>query len=618
MCGIYGAINEYPNLVHGFDESALTHRGPDSHNLWRCSTGAVAIGHLRLAIIDLSPTGSQPMHSRCGRYVLAFNGEIYNHQLLRLKLNKAKSFWFGSSDTETLLACIVEWGIQAALKATLGMFSFALWDKVLKKLVLARDRMGEKPLYWGWSNNTLLFGSELKAIKSYRGFDAKVDRDALSLLLRYNYIPAPHSIYQGIEKLPAGHWVEISMGQKRADVTPKEYWSIQDVVQHRQTASISKEQAIDRLGRALKESVEGQMLADVPLGAFLSGGVDSSLIVALMQKQSRQKVKTFSIGFDDPAYNEAEHAKAVAKHLGTEHTEMYVTEDEALDVVKHLPRIYCEPIADSSQIPTYLVSKMTAKHVTVALSGDGGDELFAGYNPYRFGPRLWQCLRIVPLCWRKYTASLVAGWGLSDRAAKLIKVLPACDRADFYQRLQSHWPDADLIVKEADTSGESARCSNMQFSQLSDIEFMMACDSVRYLPDDVLVKVDRAAMANSLETRVPLLDHRIVELAWQLPLDFKLNRGEGKWILKQLLYRYVPKKLLDRPKKGFSVPLASWLRGPLKSWADELLLPERLQREGYFNEPDITKAWQEHLQGKRDHAKKLWSILMFQAWLEHQ
>jgi asparagine synthase (glutamine-hydrolysing) len=602
--------------------AAISYRGPNDSGTWHDTQNGIGLAHTRLSIVDLSPTGHQPMNSACDRYVIAFNGEIYNHLALRQQLDAQcrAPAWRGHSDTETLLACFAAWGVEKTLQATVGMFAIALWDKHEQVLTLARDRMGEKPLYWGWCDDTLLFGSELKALKAHPAFDAEIDRKALALFLRHNYIPAPHCIYQGIEKLPAGYWVQIKQGQRRQHVKPTSYWSLTNVVEAGLASPFtgSDSQAIDQLEQQLSDSVGLQMLADVPLGAFLSGGVDSSTIVALMQQQNQRPVQTFAIGFNEPGYNEAGYAKEVATHLGTDHTELYVGAAEALAVIPQLAHIYCEPFADSSQIPTYLVSQMAKRHVTVALSGDGGDELFGGYNPYQFAPKVWAVISSLPLALRKLAASMFSALPLPEKLHKLLNVLPANNREAFYLALMSHWQQPELLVIGA---GHLATSFNTPDSwpQVDSFEhWMMAIDAQQYMADDILVKVDRAAMANSLETRVPLLDHRVVELAWQLPLSLKIRDGKGKWVLREVLYRHVPRELIERPKKGFSIPLGQWLRGPLRDWAETLLVENRLQQEGYFRAEPIRALWREHLLGKRDNALKLWSILMFQAWLECQ
>lgn len=627
MCGFSGLLCPYQlsnTEVQGLQNMVATsvHRGPDASGVWVDEPSGIGFGHVRLSILDLSPAGHQPMTSAGDRFVIAFNGEIYNHHELREQLESQNSapVWRGHSDTETLLACFSAWGIEKTLQATVGMFSLALWDKHEQQLTLARDRLGEKPLYWGWCGDTLLFGSELKALKAHPDFNADVDRGALALLLRHNYIPAPHTIYQGIEKLPAGQYVQIKKGQLRADVQPKPYWQLNQTIERGLANPFSgtDTQATDLLEQTISQAVSGQMLADVPLGAFLSGGVDSSTVVALMQQQSKKPVRTFAIGFDEPGYNEAVFAKEVARHLGTEHTELYVSAQDALDLVPRLPNIYCEPFADSSQLPTFLVSRMAKEHVTVALSGDGGDELFGGYNPYQFSPRVWGKLKYLPLPLRQIAYRLLAGLPLPDKLSKLLAVFPAKNREHFYQILMSHWDKPNQHVIGANNLPTLLNSADQWPKTDSFEHWMMAMDAGQYMSDDILVKVDRAAMANSLETRVPLLDHRVVELAWQLPQHLKIRNGVGKWVLREVLYRHVPREMIERPKKGFSVPLGQWLRGPLRDWAENLLNERRLEQEGYFVATMVRRVWNEHISGKHDHARKLWSILMFQAWLEKQ
>ena len=626
MCGIAGYFHSTPSSItdrHVVQMvQAINKRGPDGSGTWT-DDAQIVLGHARLAIQDLSPAGHQPMESANGRYVIAFNGEIYNHQTLRKSLESQfeAPAWRGRSDTETLLACFNSWGVEKTLQATVGMFAIALWDRVDNKLVLARDRLGEKPLYWGWLGDILVFGSELKALKQHPDFKSTVDRNALALYLRHNYVPAPYSIYEGIEKLMPGHYVSISLGQKRESVKPAFFWSYNDaVVRGLDQPLVGSETAIvDALELQLAESVGMQMLSDVPLGAFLSGGVDSSLIVALMQKQSRRPIKTFTIGFSEAGFNEAEHALAVSRHLGTEHTEIYIQPKDALDVIPHLPAIYCEPFADSSQIPTFLVSQLAKQQVTVALSGDAGDELFGGYNPYQFTPQAWNHVSKVPVSLRRLAASSLKLLPLRGRVEKLVDIMNTPTREDFYRQMISHWKDPLVAVIDAK---EPATLLNTPTSWPSTTgryeEWMMAMDAQTYMVDDILVKVDRAAMANSLETRVPLLDHRIVELAWRIPLPMKIREGVGKWVLREVLYRHVPRQLIERPKKGFSIPIASWLRGPLREWAEDLLSESRLRQEGFFHPAPIRQIWAHHLAGHADYSSRLWGVLMFQAWLEEQ
>ncbi len=635
MCGFTGFLNSARVVEHTQAYELLRsmaneigHRGPDGDGYWVDPLLGIGLAHRRLAIVDLTPAGAQPMLSVGGRYVLVFNGEIYNHKDLRIELNRSLGSkalnWVGHSDTETLLGCIELWGLKKSLQKSIGMFALALWDKDSKTLFLARDRMGEKPLYYGWqgqgSHSVFLFGSELKTLKAHPDFTGEIDRNALALLLRHNYIPAPHSIYKGIHKLPAGHYVTISQGASPSDVQPKAYWRMNDVVQSglANLFTGSDAQAIGALEAQLTESVGLQMLADVPLGAFLSGGVDSSTVVALMQRQTQKRVRTFAIGFNEPGYNEAEHAKAVAQHLGTDHTDLYVGAREALAVIPRLPAIYCEPFADSSQIPTYLVSQMARQQVTVALSGDGGDELFGGYNSYQLLPLVWRRLSWLPAPVRRALQSMLIPLPISAKLAKLREVMASRTPQELYRQVLSHWPSPEGLVLGADEPATLLNTPGAWPAMNSFEDWMMAMDAQTYMVDDVLTKVDRAAMANSLETRVPLLDHRVVELAWRLPLNMKIRNGQSKWVLRQVLYRHVPKEMIERPKKGFSIPLSEWLRGPLRGWAEALLSEQRLKAEGYLNPTPIRKAWLEHMQGKADHSTRLWGVLMFQAWLGDQ
>jgi asparagine synthase (glutamine-hydrolysing) len=599
---------------------SLRHRGPDDEGWWLDPDIDFGVTHQRLSIADLSPAGHQPMVSQTGHLVLAFNGEIYNYAQLRAALEQEDPAirWRGHSDTEVLLAMLERWGLQRALSAVTGMFAFALWDCRAQTLALARDRMGEKPLYWGWQGQTLLFGSELRALEQHPAFQWRLDRGALALLLRYNYIPEPHSIYQGVHKLPPGHCIVLSAG--RRDAAPQPYWDYRAVARAGIETPFrgTEAQAIETLEGLLAASVKQQMVADVPLGAFLSGGLDSSTVVALMQAQSARQVHTYAIGFEDKAYDEAGHARAVAAHLGTDHTELVVSERDALDVVPDLPGLYCEPFADSSQIPTFLVTRMARRNVTVALGGDGADELLGGYTHHQYLPRLWGLLDRVPRGVRAAVArTLPAPW-LPRRLAKLQGVLDSRSREDLYWRSRSFWPDPAGLVPGATEPDSLLRD---QCRDPSGWRFMpefagwiMAMEAIDYMPGDVLAKVDRAAMANSLEVRAPFLDHHVVEFAATLPLAMKLRGGQGKWILRQLLYRHVPQSLVDRPKKGFSVPLAAWLRCPLRDWAEGLLAEPALSRDGCFDAAAVRRAWAEHLGGRKDRAAQLWSILMFQAW----
>lgn len=657
MCGFVGFLGGRNDC--DFDDatavlkrmsSTIVARGPDDSGVWSDASSALGLAHRRLSILDLSPAGHQPMECPGGRYVIVFNGEIYNHLDLRIELSKigvsgtSAGGWRGHSDTETLLAGFAAWGIRATVERCIGMFAFAVWDKRERVLTLGRDRMGEKPLYYGWQQGGggayFLFGSEIKALKAHPAFTAEINRDALCLLMRHNYIPAPHSIYQGIFKLQPGHLLTVS--QTRPGPVTEPYWSLAQVA----VAGVASpfegsEQALtNNLETLLMSAVRQQMMADVPLGAFLSGGIDSSTIVALMQAQSSKPVKTFTIGFNEEDYNEAVHAKSVARHLGTDHTELYVTPQQALDVIPILPSLYCEPFSDSSQIPTYLVSQLAREHVTVSLSGDAGDELFAGYNRYVHGNKLWQNVSRYPNWLRSVGARGIRGlspaaWNTllepfqslmppemrwADIGSKLHKAagVLAANRIDaLYLGLVSHWEPEGLVIG----GHEPVTCLRgvpLTLPGLDDIQRMMAVDAMTYLPDDILVKVDRASMGVSLEGRVPFLDHRVVEFAWRIPQDMKLRDGIGKWILRQILYRHVPKQLVERPKMGFGVPIGAWLRGPLRDWAENLLDETRLRQEGYLNPAPIRKKWHEHLSGRRDWQYPLWDVLMFQAWLETQ
>lgn len=636
----------------------LRHRGPDDFGFWSDLTNNISFGHRRLSIVDLSAAGHQPMQSVNGRFVIAFNGEIYNHMDCRASLSNTV-VWRGHSDTETLLAGFEAWGVEAMLRKAVGMFAFALWDKKEKTLTLARDRFGEKPLYYGWvgrgSNAAFVFGSELKALRAYPGFDNPVSREALSLYMRFTYVPAPHTIHHKIFKLEPGCMLTIRGNLPLAPNAPlrppadhgglslRRWWSLSEVVQAGAQHPITDEtDGVQALEQRLADAVRLQSLADVPLGAFLSGGIDSSTIVALMQQQAMRPIKTFTVGFDEAGFDESPQARAVAQHLGTDHTELFVTAAEAQAVIPHLPHMYDEPFADSSQIPTHLVCKAARQQVTVALSGDGADELFGGYNRYFWGPRIFSRLSWLPYPARQVLGAAIrsvpsAGWdalsrplntllpghqGISragDKAHKLASRLTSVRNLDdLYKSLVSEWQDPAVVVKGnhglsfLSMLDDPLPSQGAAQSQLR----MMYHDSMTYLPDDILCKVDRAAMATSLETRVPFLDHRVAELAWQLPLHMRIRGNEGKWALRQVLYKYVPRELIDRPKAGFSIPVGQWLRGPLREWAEGLLCEARLRREGYFYPAPIRQVWLEHLSGRHDWTARLWTVLMFQAWLE--
>ncbi len=701
--------------------TAIAHRGPDDAGVWVDADAGIGLAHRRLSILDLSPAGHQPMQSSSGRYVIVFNGEIYNYQELRRELEnihphscpdavelssevpspnggglgrgcdragelpvltqtsklltcpppslppmegganstalppspppsrgresslagEGSRRWRGQSDTEVMLAAFDAWGVKASLQRLVGMFAFALWDRAERTLTLARDRLGEKPLYYGWSGGVFLFGSELKALRAHPAFRADIDRNALTLLLRHSYIPAPYSIYQGIHKLLPATFVTLNEQALNRQANPviEPYWSFREVAETGSAHPLALDvpAAITELDALLRDAVARQMVADVPLGAFFSGGVDSSAIVALMQAQSSRPVKTFTIGFHETGYNEACYAKAIAQHLGTDHTELYVTPQQALAVIPRLPQLYDEPFSDSSQIPTFLVSQLARTQVTVCLSGDAGDELFGGYNRYFVAERIWNQLNRFPVPLRGSLARLLfsipAPWlgrgfaalcpllpqslrypQAGDKLHKLAELLILPTTQHVYRRLVSHWDQPEQVViggQEAPTVMTDA----LQWARLPDFTSeMMYLDTLSYLPDDILVKVDRAAMGVSLETRVPFLDHRLVEFASRVPLSMKVHNGQGKWLLRQLLYQYVPPKMIERPKMGFGVPIGVWLRGPLREWAEDLLDESRLRQEGFFNPEPIRCKWLEHLSGTYNWHYYLWDVLMFQAW----
>lgn len=638
MCGIAGFLAD-PDRSLPLERIAtamadtLRHRGPDDAGVWSDPAQGVALAHRRLSIIDLSPAGHQPMVSACGRYVLTFNGEIYNCAELRAELERsgAAPVWRGHSDTEVLLAAAAAWGLRRALEASVGMFALAFWDRRERTLSLARDRLGEKPLYYGRMGQSVLFASEPQALWEHPDWVGEIDRGALALLMRHNYIPAPHSVFRGVRKLLPGSICVI--GLDRSAEAIERYWAPGEL--GREPFTGSAEEAVDALDRLLRETLSGQMLADVPLGAFLSGGIDSSTIVALMQATSARAVQTFSIGFEDPDYDEAPHARAIARHLGTEHHELVVSNRDMLDVVPRLAHIYAEPFADSSQIPTLLVAQMARRQVTVALSGDGGDELFAGYTRYRQIERLARTAGRIPASLRGLPAAalrLISAERLDtligtlagsraprragDRLLKAAEAGGAAGVAGLYRALVSLWHDpARLVVGGSEPETAFTHISETHF-RADPVRAAMSLDLASYLPDDILAKVDRAAMATSLETRVPLLDHRIVAFAARLPTGLLVREGATKWPLRQLLYRRVPRDLVERPKKGFAVPLETWLRGPLREWAEALIDPVRLAREGLLDPAPVQRAWAEHQGGHRNLQYRLWTVLMLQSWLE--
>ena len=644
MCGIAGLIategadtRELISTVKAMSDE-LRYRGPDDQGIWTDEESGIALGHRRLSIIDLSKHGHQPMQSACGRFITVFNGEIYNFRELSKILEKAGHTFRGHSDTEVLLAAIVEWGVKKAIQQFNGMFAIAIWDRQERQLYLARDRMGEKPLYYGWVGNVFMFASELKAFHACKNFSPAVNRHALTLYFRYKYIPYPYSIYDGIYKLIPGSIQTISAENKTMSA-PQTYWSLSQLAENGLADSFtdSEQHVVDDFERVLGDAVQMRMISDVPLGAFLSGGIDSSSVVALMQSRSNRPVETFSIGFNEADYDEAIYAKSVAKHLGTSHTELYVTASEAMDIIPLLAQMYDEPFADFSQIPTHLVAQLARKKVTVALSGDGGDELFAGYWRHFMATRIWNTSQnsprfmrhlfsngitsLSPGCWDKLRQSVklllpekLQNFPVGDRAYKLAGILRSDTQEDMYRSLVSDWVNPEQLV----INGREPQLESMDgIDGLQSSDFrncMMYLDSMNYLPGDILTKVDRATMAVSLEARVPFLDPNVIEFAWRVPLEMKIRNGKGKWLLRQLLSRYVPESMFNRPKMGFGVPIDSWLRGPLREWAEDLLEEKKLNEQGYLNADLVGKTWQEHLSGRYNNQNQLWNVLMFQSW----
>ncbi len=637
MCGIAGLLQ--PNHAADRLEStvramtnALVHRGPDAGGTWTDPLAGIALGHRRLSIIDLSPLGAQPMHSASGRWVITFNGEVFNFGELRNELAALGARFKGGSDTEVMLAAFDAWGIDGAIRRFVGMFAFAVWDRANRTLHLVRDRLGIKPLYWGNFGSLLVFGSELKALLACDGWAPELNRDAVASFSRWNYVPAPLSIWKGVLKLEPGTRLEFTAG---AAPVVHRWWDLRSIA----AAALSDPwqgsdaEAVDALDGRLRDAVRLRMVADVPLGAFLSGGTDSSLVVALMQAQSRQPVRSFSIGFNEPQYDEAVHAAKVAAHLGTQHTELYVGPAEAMSVIPQLAEYYDEPFADSSQVPTLLVSQMTRKHVTVALSGDGGDELFAGYTRYHWADLVRRRFLGLPSSFRRAIAAAIravpgVAWEaasktlplalrpqrVGERAGKLAGLLCELDGDAIYRRQHTHWPDPARLV----LGGKEWHGLPFDRSLAGDVpgflERMQLLDTLTYLPDDILTKVDRASMAVGLEARVPLLDHRVVEFAWRLPMQLKVRDRVTKWLPRQVLYRYVPPALLERPKMGFSLPLGQWLRGPLRPWAEALLDPNRMRSDGVFDPALVHRTWTAFQAGSNSDHEPIWGILMFQAW----
>lgn len=648
MCGIAGLFRP-----GGGDDSQLTgyarrmtdavaHRGPDADGIWTEPRAGIAFGHRRLSILDLSDAGAQPMRSACGRLTVTFNGEIYNHLDIRAELEAcgAAPNWRGHSDTETLLAAVKQWGVAATLPRTIGMFAFALWDAESQTLTLCRDRFGEKPLFYGWVGSDLVFASELKGLAAHPAWAPSLDRAALTGFMRYSYIPAPATIWAGIRKLPPASFVTFAADAAPGALPqPEPYWSLREQVTTAQTTRITDEGgATDELERLLSVAVKRQCLSDVPLGAFLSGGIDSSTIVALMQAQASRPVRTFSIGFKEGAFNEAEEARKVAAHLGTDHTELYVDPQTAIDVIPRLPQIYDEPFADSSQIPTHLVAQMARQHVTVALSGDAGDELFGGYNRHVWGGALQRRFGRIPAPLRRTLSALLGALApepadsiarllqpvlparfrvrhAGDQVAKIARILGTGSFDEMYRSLCSIDDDpAQTVLGGRETPGWATDEMGAVSGALAPLDRMTLADSLSYLTDDILQKVDRAAMAVALETRVPFLDKDVVEFAARVPPSMKVRDGRGKWLVRQVLYRHVPAELIDRPKTGFSIPLDEWLRGPLRGWAGDLLSPARLARQGLFEPKRVARMFEEHLSRRYNHAYWLWNVLMAEAW----
>lgn len=614
---------------------AIRHRGPDDGQVWYDPNAGIGLSFRRLAILDLSPGGRQPMTSHSGRYVIVFNGEIYNFRHIRAQLGDHAHTWQGHSDTEVLLAAIEAWGVERAIKATIGMFALALWDRHERKLFLARDRIGVKPLYYGWTGNTFLFGSELKALQALPGFSATIDQQAVSDYLRGGFIPAPRSIYTTFHKLAPGHIAQLTGADAEKHIAPivRPYWSAADtaIAGKRNPFTGDLASAIEELDGLLHDAIQLRMVADVPIGAFLSGGIDSSIVVSIMQKLSSSPIRTFSIGFDEEKYNEAHHAAIVAGHLGTQHTELILRAQDALSVIPSLPDIFDEPFADSSQIPTFLVSRLARQDVTVSLSGDGGDEIFSGYERYRRSKSSWSRLGLLhpdirsPLCASmsraaRYAASLLPA-GAAAKPVSLLKMasrlapLREKDAFAFYRSYIDQWRGLGGTTRG---NADWVRLNQPGLHQMPLDHLMMLDDLTHYLPDDVLTKLDRASMSVSLEAREPLLDHRIIEFGWRLPLEMKAGASEGKIILRRLLEKYVPRHITERPKVGFGVPIAEWLQNGLRDWAGDLLSDSALKSTGLLDVKVVRQLWQEHRNGAANWHQQLWQVLMLQAWITAQ
>ncbi len=628
MCGIAGIIDcssaQRSELIEIANRmcKVLRHRGPDDSGVWVNEEDGVAISHRRLSIIDLSNAGKQPMKSECGRFILTFNGEIYNHRSIRKEINNISDYkysWKGHSDTETVVAGISLWGIEKTLKKLQGMFALGVWDKVEKTMTLARDRAGEKPIYYAYSNKELIFGSELKAIRFSKRLSWDLDLDAVDLYIRNNYIPAPQTIYKGVKKLEPGKYIQFKLNrdciyQSRIE----DYWSLADIALEGMENSFndSYEENIKSLDSLINASVKSQMLADVPIGSLLSGGIDSTLITAIMQKNCDYKVNTFTLGFEDSIYDESRHSKKIARYIGTEHHELIINSQDIITRLTELPQIYDEPFADSSQLPTLMVMELASKNVKVALTGDGGDEFFGGYNRYLRAPQTWNYISMIPTFGRTIIGNNLQR--LSNKRMKILgkKIQLSNNLEQWSSLMTQEWIESEQVILGIDSPLLSFQVKKNTDSILDATSKMLLQDGTQYLPDDILVKVDRASMSKSLETRCPLLDQRVMEFAWKLPLKQKIGKGKGKLILKELLYNYIPKELVEKPKKGFAIPIDEWLRGPLRDWAEAQVSEERLSFEGYFKKDLIRKTWESHLEGSANNGSRLWSILMFQSWLE--
>ena len=647
MCGVAGFLMDSKSsssvnfdLITKKMTDSIKHRGPNDSGCWNNPSEGIALGHRRLSILDLSDAGHQPMESSNGRYVIAFNGEIYNHLQIRsdIEKNNENISWRGHSDTETILSAFETFGIQKSLEKFVGMFAFSLWDKKNKTLTLARDRLGEKPMYYGWQNiangRVFLFGSELKALKSFPDIDLRVDRGSLSLFLKHAYVPNPYSIYENIFSLEPGQFLQVSLLNKMTKTV--NYWEASEIIKKGSSKEYkgTPKEAVKDLKNLLRHTIKSQMISDVPLGAFLSGGIDSSTVVSIMQEQADIPVKTFTIGFNEKGFDEAKYAKSIANHLGTDHTELYINANDAMKVIPDMHSIYCEPFADSTQIPNFIVSKLANNDVTVALSGDGGDELFGGYSRYNHIDNIWKKINYFPLSTRnliskiltyplqeksiysKYKSKTLTN--LSKRIISGTNLINSETIDKLYSHVITQIPFSEDVVHGGYLKETKLDDLKPNFGDISNIEKMMATDTINYLPDDILTKVDRAAMRTSLETRVPFLDHNIVEFAWRLPISYKVKEGESKWPLQKILKDFLPESLTKREKMGFSVPIHEWIRGPLSEWCEELLNKDRLKSEGFFDEEIVCNKWKEHLFGKKNNITFLWPILMFQSWLENQ